>query len=139
MHSKVLALICGVVAIMLAGCGLSKTKVYPGTALTPDLHEEGIVVLGQVDACRGAFCPARDGEGGQEWPLALSSAPPASAYHALLCKKVATQYHVPVEEVRLGEVTVGYYTEIDGTIVGWKAKAQAGRQAGAQTPLSSPR
>lgn len=139
MHSKILALVCGVAAMLLEGCGLSKSTVYSGTASTPDLHEEGIVVLGQVEACRGAFCPARDGEGGQEWPLTLSSAPPASAYHALLRKKVAAQYNVPAEEVQLGEVTVGYYRELDGTIVGWKAKAQAGRQTDAQTPLSSPR
>jgi len=139
MHSKVLAFVCGVMAMLLGGCGLSKSTIYPGTASTPNLHEEGIQVLGEVEACRGAFCPARDGEGGQEWPLALSSAPPASAYHALLRKRVAAQYHVPEHDVRLGEVTVEYYTELDGTIVGWKAKAQAGRQVGSQTPLSSPR
>ncbi len=125
--------------MLLGGCGLSKSTVYPGTVLTPDLHEEGLLVLGEVEACRGAFCPSRDGEGGQEWPLTLSSAPPASTYHTALRKRVAAQYHVPEDDVRLGEVTVGYYTELDGTIVGWKAKAQAGRQVRPQTPLSSPR
>lgn len=139
MHSKVLASVWVVAAMLLGGCGLSKSTVYPGTALTPDLHEEGILVLGEVEACRGAFCPSRDGEGGQEWPLTLSSAPPASTYHAVLRKRVAAQYHVPEQEVRLGEVTVGYYTELDGTIVGWKAKAQAGRQVTPQTQVSSPR
>ena len=139
MHSKVLALVWSVTAMLLGGCGLSKSTVYPGTALTPDLHEEGMLVLGEVEACRGAFCPARDGEGGQEWPLTLSSPPPASAYHALLRKRVAAQYQVPEQDVRLGEVTVGYYTELDGTIVGWRAKAQAGRQVGSQSPLSSSR
>lgn len=132
MHSKVLPLVCGAIVMLLGGCGLSKSTVYPGTALTPDLHEEGITLLGEVEACRGAFCPARDGEGGQEWPLTLSSAPPASTYHAALRKRVAAQFHVPERDVRLGEVTVGYYTEFDGTIVGWRAKAQAGRQVGSQ-------
>lgn len=116
----------------LAGCGVSKSAVYPGTALTPDLHEEGIQVLGEVEACRGAYCKTKDGEGGQEWPLSLLSAPPASAYHAVLRKRGATQYHVPEREVQLGEVTVGYYIELDGTILGWRAKALAGRQLGTQ-------
>lgn len=139
MHSKVLASVCVAVAMLVGGCGLSKSTIYPGTASTPDLHEEGVLVLGEVEACRGAFCPSRDGEGGQEWPLALSSAPPASTYHAALRKRVAAQYQVPEHDVRLGEVTVGYYTELDGTIVGWRAKAQVGRRVGSQTPLSSSR
>jgi hypothetical protein len=29
----------------------------------------------------------------------------------------------------LGEVTVRYYRELDGTIIGWKATAPAGRLA----------
>ena len=128
MHSKILASICIVVAMLVGGCGLSKSTIYPGTASTPDLREGGIIVLGEVQACRGAFCPARDGEGGQEWPLALSSAPPASTYHAALRKRGAAQYHVPEEDVRLGEVTVRYYTELDGTILGWTAQAQAGKE-----------
>jgi hypothetical protein len=129
MHAKFCAFVGVAVAMLLGGCGLSKSTVYPGTALTPDLHEEGILVLGEVQTCRGAFCPTKDGEGGQEWPLTLSSPPPASAYHALLRKRAAAQYHVPEEDVRLGQVTVGYYRELDGTIVGWAAKAQVGRQA----------
>jgi len=125
-----LALLLAFSLAATAGCGVSKSAVYPGTALTPDLHEEGIQVLGEVEACRGAFCKTRDGEGGQEWPLSLLSAPPASTYHLALRKQVATQYHVPEREVRLGEVTVGYYSELDGTILGWTAKALAGRQLG---------
>lgn len=126
-------------AMLLGGCGLSNSTVYSGTALTPDLHEEGMLVLGEVEVCRGAFCPSRDGEGGQEWPLTLSSAPPASTYHAALRRRVAAQYQVPEQDVRLGEVTVGYYKELDGTITGWRAKARAGRQVGSQAPLSSSR
>lgn len=129
--------VCSVVALLLGGCGVSKSNVYPGTASTPDLHEDGIVVLGLIEACRGAFCPDRDGEGGQEWPLTLSSPPPAAAYHALLRKRASARYHVPDHDVRLGEVTVGYYIELDGTIIGWKASAQAGRQVGSQPPRTS--
>ena len=139
MHSKVFALVGCVMTMFRGGCGLSKSTVYPGTALTPDLHEEGLLVLGEVEACRGAFCTSRHGEGGQESPLVLSSAPPASTYHTALRKRVVAQYHVPEDAVRLGEVTVGYYTELDGTIAGWRATAQAGRQVGSQPPLSSPR
>lgn len=128
MHAKVSASV-GVVIVMLSGgCGLSKSTIYPGTALTADLHEEDMLSLGQVETCRGAFCPSRDGEGGQEWPLALSSVPPAATYYAALRKRGATQYRVPEQDVRLGEVTVKYYVELDGTIVGWTAKALAGKQ-----------
>jgi hypothetical protein len=127
MRSKALVRICIVAVMLVAGCGLSKSTIYPGTASTPDLHEEGMLLLGEVETCRGAFCPSRDGEGGQEWPLALSSAPPASTYHTALRKRAVAQYHVPEDEVRLGEVTVKYYVELDGTIVGWTAKAQAGK------------
>ena len=128
MRPKVLPWICIVAAMLVADCGLSKSTIYPGTASTPDLQEEGILVLGEVETCRGAFCPSRDGEGGQEWPLALSSVPPASTYYAALRKRGASQYRVPEQDVRLGEVTVKYYIELDGTIVGWTAKAQAGKQ-----------
>ena len=41
------ARICIVAVMLVAGCGLSKSTIYPGTALTPDLHEEGIVELGR--------------------------------------------------------------------------------------------
>lgn len=139
MHSKMCALAGVAVALMLGGCGLSKSMTYPGTGSTPDLQEEGVVVLGEIEVCRGAYCESRDGEGGQEWPLALSSAPPASAYHAVLRKRVAAQYQVSEQDVRIGEVTVGYYKELDGTIIGWKAKAKAGRQVESQAPLASPR
>jgi hypothetical protein len=138
MHSKVLPSVCGAIVILVGGCGLSKSTVYPGTALTADLHEESMLILGEVEACRGAFCPASNGEGGQEWPLTLLSAPPASTYHTALRKRVAAQFHVPERDVRLGEVTVGYYRELDGTIIGWKAKARAGRQVGSQASSPSP-
>lgn len=128
MYLKVLALMCVMAAMLSGGCGLSKSTIYPGTASTSDLREDGILVLGEVQTCRGAFCPTRDGEGGQEWPLTLSSAPPASTYHAALRKRGSAQYHVPEEDLRLGEVTVRYYTELDGTILGWTAQAQVGKQ-----------
>ena len=130
---KVFTVILAVLTMSTVGCGLSSPTVYPGTALTPDLHEPGMIVLGPVEACRGAFCPTKDGEGGQEWPLTLLSAPPASTYHTALRKRAAAQYGIPGTEIRLGEVTVRYYRELDGTVTGWKATAQAGRQASSST------
>jgi predicted small lipoprotein YifL len=128
MRRNVFAVILALLAMSSAGCGLSRPTLYPGNALTADLQEAGVLVLGSVEACRGAFCPAKDGEGGQEWPLTLSSVPPISTYHAALRKRAAAQYHVAENEVRLGEVRVGYYRELDGTVTGWKANALAGRQ-----------
>lgn len=122
-----------ILAALTLGCGLSSPTVYPGTASTPDLHEPGMIVLGPVEACRGAFCPTKEGEGGQEWPLTLSSAPPASTYHTVLRKRAAAQYGISESEIRLGEVTVRYYRELDGTVTGWKATTQAGRQASSST------
>lgn len=130
---KVFTVILAALTVSTVGCGLSSPTVYPGTALTPDLHEPGMIVLGPVEACRGAFCPTKDGEGGQEWPLTLLSAPPASTYHTALRKRAAAQYGIPGTEIRLGEVTVRYYRELDGTVTGWKATAQAGRQASSST------
>ncbi|MCW5799432.1 MAG: hypothetical protein KIT40_13080 [Nitrospira sp.] len=129
MNAKRVGLAAGAVMIVVAGCGLSTPMTYPGTALTPDLHETGIIALGEIEGCRGAYCPSSDGEGGQELPLGLASAPPASSYHTVLRKRAAIQFHVSEQEVRLGEVTVRYYRELDGTIIGWKATAPAGRLA----------
>lgn len=129
MNVKVAGWVGAIMMIMLGGCGLSKPTVYPGTAGTPDLQEAGVVVLGGIEGCRGAYCPSADGEGGQELPLALASTPPASSYHAVLLKRAAARFHVPVQELRLGEVTVRYYRELDGTITGWQAMAQVGRSA----------
>lgn len=129
MHVKVLGSVAATVMIVLGGCGLSKPTLYPGTGTTPDLQEAGVVVLGEIEGCRGAYCPSSDGEGGQELPLALTSAPPASSYHAVLLKRAVAQFHVPAHELRLGDVTVRYYRELDGTITGWQATAPVGRSA----------
>lgn len=129
MNAKILGPVAAAAMILVAGCGLSKPMTYPGTASTPDLREPGIAALGEVEGCRGAYCPSRDGEGGQELPLALASAPPASSYHAVLRKRAAAQFHVSEQELRLGEVTVRYYKELDGTIIGWKAAAPVGKLA----------
>lgn len=129
MNAKVLGSVAVAALITVGGCGLSKPMTYPGTASTPDLHEAGVIVLGEVEGCRGAYCPSRDGEGGKELPLALASAPPASSYHTVLRKRAAVQFHISEQEVRLGEVTVRYYQELDGTITGWQATAPAGKLA----------
>lgn len=129
MHAKVFGTVAALVMLALGGCGLSKPMTYPGTASTLDFREAGIIVLGEIEGCRGAYCPSSHGEGGQELPLGLASEPPASSYHIVLRKRAAAQFHVPEQEVRLGEVTVRYYRELDGTIIGWKATAPAGRLA----------
>jgi hypothetical protein len=59
MRSKVLAWICNLAVLQPAGCGLSKSTIYPGTVLTP-VDEEGMLVLGEVETPRSIF-PARDG------------------------------------------------------------------------------
>ena len=116
----------------LFGCGISNSQIYPGTALTPDLKENGVEILGQVEACQGGFCHG-------QWPMSLTVPPPASTYHAALRKEAAKQYTVPESEIVLGEVNVGYYTELNGTIRGWKANAPAGRtqKKAGSTPASS--
>jgi len=127
MNAKVLRTISAAMMIALGGCGLSKPMMYPGTASTPHLQEPGIIVLGDIEGCRGAYCPSSHGEGGQELPLSLTSEPPASSYHTVLRKRAAAQFHILEQEVQLGEVTVKYYRELDGTIIGWKATAPAGK------------
>ena len=129
MNAKVLRLVAVAALIAAGGCGLSKPMTYPGTASTPDLHEPGVIVLGEVEGCRGAYCPSSNGEGGQELPLALASVPPASSYHTVLRKRAAVRFHISELDVRLGEVTVRYYKELDGTITGWQATAPAGKLA----------
>lgn len=106
--------------LTLFGCGISNSQVYPGTALTPDLKEQGVEILGQVEACQGGFCHG-------QWPMSLSVPPPASTYQAALRKEAAKQYNVPENEIVLGEVNVGYYSELNGTIRGWRASAPVGR------------
>lgn len=127
MNAKVLGTVVALVMTVLGGCGLSKPMTYPGTASPLDLREAGVIVLGEIEGCRGAYCSSSHGEGGQELPLGLASEPPASSYHIVLRKRAAAQFHVPEQEVRLGEVTVRYYRELDGTIIVWKATAPAGR------------
>ena len=77
------------------------------------------------------------GEGGQEWPLALSSAPPASTYSADRGKQVAAQHCMPAQDVPIGEVAVKYSVELDGTIVACTTKAQAGKQSKPQNTVLS--
>lgn len=116
----------GILALLLlSGCGVSNSSIYPGTALTHDLREDGMTILGEVTACQGGFCHG-------QWPMSLAVPPPASTYQAALRKEASKQYNVPEGEVRLGEVTVGFYSEINGTIRGWTATALAGRKVGSQ-------
>jgi hypothetical protein len=120
--------LCIIAALMvlLTGCGVNKSSLYPGTGATADLREEGVQVLGEVTACQGAWCK-KDG-GGYEWPVSISHPPPALTYQKALRQKAAKQYGIPEGEVVLGEVSVGYHTEMIGTIRGWEATAVAGRK-----------
>lgn len=44
--------------LVLSGC-ISTPTLYPGTGLTADLKEDGVVLLGEVTACKGAWCKNR--------------------------------------------------------------------------------
>ena len=112
---------------MLLGCGISATSIYPGTGLTYDLNERGVKILGAVETCEGAFCK-NDQSGRTEWPLSLAVPPPASHYQAALRKKAARIYNVPEREIALGEIAVGFYNELNGTVRGWEAKGIAGKK-----------
>ncbi len=116
----------GLLTTLLVGCGISATSIYSGTGSTYDLNERGVKILGEVNACQGAFCK-NDELGRTEWPLSLTAPPPASHYQALLRRKAATIYKVPEREIVLGEITVGFYNELNGTVRGWEAKTIAGR------------
>jgi endonuclease YncB( thermonuclease family) len=67
------------------------------------------------------FCE-NDETGRTEWPLSLAVPPPASHYQAALRKKAARIYNVPEREIVLGEITVDFYNELNGTVRGWQAK-----------------
>jgi hypothetical protein len=115
--------------LVTAGCGISATSIYPGTGSTFDLHETGVTILGEVNACEGSWC--KNDQGRTEWPLSLSGPPPASHYQAALRKKAAKVYSVPEPEIVLSEITVGFYNELNGTVRGWEAKAVAGKKVSA--------
>lgn len=117
----------GVITTLLVGCGISASSIYSGTGLTYDLNESGVKILGEVNTCQGGFCK-NDETGRTEWPLSLAAPPPASHYQAFLRKKAARIYNVPEREIVLGEITVGFYNELNGTVRGWEAKAIAGRK-----------
>ena len=82
-------------------------------------------MLGEVTACQGALCKKDDG--GHECRLSLPAPPPAYTYQSALAKKAAKQYGIPESDVVIGEMKVGYYAEMIGTIRGWKADAPVGK------------
>jgi hypothetical protein len=124
---RVMALLaCPVTAFLLSGCSVTKSSLYPGTAQTPNLQEQGVQLLGEVTACQGAFCKKEDG--GYEWPMSLPQPPPAYTYQRAIQKKAATHYGVPEAEILVGEIAVGYHAEMIGTIRGWEATAMVGRK-----------
>jgi hypothetical protein len=114
-----------IVVLLLSGC-MSTPTPYPGTGLTPDLREAGVTILGTVTACQGSMCKKE--AGGYEWPMSLPAPPPAYTYQRALLKKAAKVYQVPEDQLILGEMNVGYYAEMIGTIRGWEATATVGRK-----------
>ena len=120
------------ISFLLLGCSVTKNSLYPGTGQTPDLHESGVAPLGEITACQGAFCKKDDG--GMEWPMSLPQPPPAYTYQRAIQKKASKQFGVPEDEIVVGEIAVGYYTEMIGTIRGWEATAMVGRRRLQQTP-----
>jgi hypothetical protein len=121
-----LLLICAMTTF-LGGCGISATSIYPGTGSTFDLNEPGVKILGEVTACQGSYCK-NDETGRTEWPLSLKVPQPESHYQAALRKKAARIYNVAESQIVLGEITVGFYNELTGTVRGWEAKTIAGRK-----------
>lgn len=122
-----LAPFLALILLVLSSCGINKSSLYPGTSQTPDLRESGVQVLGEVTACQGAWCKKEGG--GYEWPIGLSHPPTALTYQKAIREKAAKQYGIPEEEIVLGEISVGYRTELIGTIRGWEATAPVGRKA----------
>jgi len=80
--------------------------------------------LGPVSYCGGGC--NRSGEG-SIWSLSLTQPPSEATVHEALARKTASQYSVPQSEVVLKNVNVTLSTEIDGTVRGWTATADAGR------------
>jgi hypothetical protein len=105
-------------ALVLGGCAARLT--YPGLG-TFDPRTE---TLGAVTVCRGGGCC--DTDEGCQWPLALSAPPEAYTYQAALRDKAARVYHVPAEEIVLGDIAVEVVAELVGTVRAWKATATVG-------------
>lgn len=125
------SLLLAIALLLLTGCSVTKSSLYPGTAKTPSLQEAGVTILGEVTACQGAFC-----EG--QWPLSLPQPPPAYTYQRAIQKKAATQFNVPESEIVLGEIAVGYHAEMIGTIRGWEATAMVGRKSAGEAAKAIP-
>jgi hypothetical protein len=95
--------------VLLTGCQ-SVAKYAPYGSWTANVQ-----TLGPVKANSGA------------WPLSLHAPPPEYTYHSALRSVAHGIYGVPENEIVLGEVTVEFMSELDGTIRSWKAAAIAGR------------
>lgn len=99
-----------VIALALAGCAsVSKYAPLP-------TWEQKVATLGQVKARSG------------RWPLALHVPPPEYTFQAALLDAAAKQYGIPKDQITLGEISVKFVAEIDGTIRSWEASAEAGRK-----------
>ena len=96
-------------------CGCASTIKYPPYPATVNWGT-GVKVLGKVTADSGG------------WPLSLNAPPPEYTYYSALQDTAAKQFAVPRNQIVLGEVSVDYMAEIDGTIRSWTATAIAGQE-----------
>lgn len=97
-------------AAILAGCA-SVAKYAPSPT-----WEQKSATLGPVEADSG------------KWPLSLRSPPNKYTYQSALLDNASKKYGVPRDQIILGEVSVKFMAEMDGTIRSWKATAEAGRK-----------
>jgi hypothetical protein len=56
------------------------------------------------------------------------AAPTGYTYQRAIQAKAAKQYGLPVADIEVGEIAVGYQAEMLGTIRGWEATAPVGRR-----------
>jgi hypothetical protein len=114
-----------IAAILAAAllCGCVSTIKYPAY---PVVSWAQVKTLGVVTADSGG------------WPLSLNSPPPDYTYYSALQNKAAKQYDVPKSQVVLGEVSVNYGAEMDGTIRDWTATAIAGQNTNAPVFIDAP-
>jgi hypothetical protein len=115
MKSFALALPC--LAAVLCGCS-TPVKYAPFGAWDDHTRQ-----LGLVKASSGP------------WPLSIKVPPPEYTYYSALRKNAAQLYRVAETNVVLGEVTVNFASELDGTIRAWDAEALAGEKQSATNAL----
>ncbi len=77
---------------------------------------EGATELGPVKACKGGSLSTDQECSG--WPLSLPSLPPPDTHYTELKAEAATQYKLDPSLIVLKDVSVEYFTELNGVIRG---------------------